>query len=452
MNYPTFFSLVVLILAASLYIGKKSSVGIKNQKDYFLSGRSLSLFKVAMTLLATQLGGGAIIGAAEAAYSHGWVAISYSLGIAVGLIILSLGVGAKFRQMNVSTIPEIFKKVYDSEFLRLFSSTLYIISMFFILVAIGVSARKFSLAIGYHNDITFVIFWLIIIAYTTTGGLTAVTKTDILQVIFVLGAFTLTFLYLFSSDISYSASTPPIDTKNVPWLSWLVFPCLFAIIGQDMAQRCFAAESPKAISRATIWAAIFLLIASLLPTYLGILAYKTGFGSIENSSGSVLINVVNKLTNPYITSIFACSILMAILSTADSLLCAISSNVALDFFPTTKEKNMNSTKAAKIITIVIGLSAMIFSFFAENIIPLIVTAYELTTCALFVPVIMAVTRKNPPTKIAAYLSSLSAISIFISLSLFSTFQYKGIIALIVSFFMFLIAEFFLKSRKTLHGK
>jgi solute:Na+ symporter, SSS family len=438
MNYPVFFALVVFILAASLYIGKKSSVGIKSQKDYFLSGRSLSLFKVAMTILATQLGGGAIMGAAEAAYHHGWIAISYSLGLAIGLIILSLGVGAKFRRMNISTIPEIFKKVYDSEFLRLFSSSLYVISMFFILVATGVSARKFSLAIGYHNDITFIIFWLIIIAYTTTGGLSAVTRTDILQVIFVLVAFVLTFLSLASSDIVYSVNAPSVDMKNVPWMSWLIFPCLFAITGQDMAQRCFAAESPKAISRATAWAAIFLLIASLLPAYLGVIAYKSGFESVGNSS--VLINIVNKLTNPYITSIFACAILMAILSTADSLLCAISSNVALDFFPMIRGKSMKSTNVAKAITVVIGLSAMLFSFFAETIIPIMVIAYELSMCSLFVPVIMAVTRKNPPTKMAAYLSSFSGIFAFIVLSLFSQFQYKAIMALVISLFAFLVTE------------
>lgn len=441
MNSSLFFILTALILGVSLYIGKKSAASIKNQDDFFLSSRGLGLFKISMTILATQLGGGAIIGTAEAAYNYGWFAISYSLGIATGLIILALGIGAKFRTMEVGTVPEIFDKKYNSKILRKFSSILYITSMFLILVAIGVSARKFSSAIGVKSNITFIVFWLIIIAYTTSGGLTAVTKTDILQVIFILISFVITFVFLLNSDIvANNHVSRSINSQNIPWLNWLFFPCLFAIIGQDMAQRCFAAKSPKDISRATVSAAILLIIASLLPTYLGVIAYKIGISNIGNSS--ILIKIVNQLTNPYIASIFACSILMAILSTADSLLCAISSNVALDFFPVARGGGMKATKLSKAITVVIGLSAMGLSFFTENIIPIMVMAYEISASALFVPIIMTVIKKKTPKKRSAYLSSISGIVTFAILNFASSMRYEAIIAVLISLLIFLVSEIF----------
>lgn len=439
MNYILFFVLSGLILGYSLVIGKQSSKGIKDDSDYFLSGRNLSFFKVFMTILATQLGGGAIIGTAEAAYAHGWKALSYSSGIALGLVFLSLGLGAKFRNMHVSTVPEIFKKIYKSDTLRTFASLLYILSMFLLLVAIGVSARKFALSIGANSNIAFVIFWTSIIIYTTTGGLNAVTKTDILQIIFVLVAFSITFVFLpneFSMEVPSNVN--PTVATNIPWINWLIIPCLSNMIGQDMAQRCFAARSPKSVPYAMIFAAIILVIATSLPTYLGILARGIKmpiFGS------SVLIEIVSSLTNPYVTSIFAAAILMAILSTADSILCALSSNIALDFDFFKNSKKEKTTKSSKVVTIFVGISAMLCSFFASEVIPIMIISYEITISALFVPIMGALLLKSPDIR-SAYGSCFTGFGMFLYFALLSSYEYRTICCILISSLVFIFSELF----------
>jgi len=443
MNYTLFFVLVAVILIYSLIIGKNSSVGIKNDTDYFLSGRSLGFFNIFMTILATQLGGGAIIGTAEAAYLHGWKSMSYSSGIALGLVFLALGIGSKFRRMNISTIPEIFQTVYKSENLRIFSSLLYIASMFLLLVAIGVSARKFAHSIGFSSELVFMVFWGVIIAYTTAGGLTAVTKTDILQILFVLIAFALTFLYLPKNiDFAYVEKIPDITTPSIPWFSWLIIPCLSNIIGQDMAQRCFAAKSTKIVPYAMISAAFVLIIATLLPTYLGILASSM---DIEVSGSSVLIQVVSKLTNPYITSIFSAAILMAILSTADSILCALSSNISLDFDLFKKNKKDRNRNSSKLVTVTVGITAMLASFFSEDIIPLMIISYGITISALFVPIIAALIFKNPHQR-SAYCACISGFVAFTYFLFFTNYDYKAIISILISLTAFCFAELFLKKK------
>ena len=355
MNYYSFLILTVLILIVSLYIGQKTAKSVHNEEDYFLGGRKLNFFRVCMGILATQLGGGAIIGAAEAAYKYSWFGLSYSLGIAIGLLCLSMGIGFKFRQMNISTIPQIFSDIYKSKFLCRFSSILYILSMFFILIAIGAASRKFALSIGFSQEWIFICFWLVVIFYTSSGGLNAVTNTDILQVVFVLGAFALTYIFLPNDipSLTNISNNTNIDFSQVPWISWILVPCFFTIIGQDMAQRCFAAKSPGMIKWAMIVASVLLLCSSILPVYLGSISKVMGVTS--NANESILIYSIMKLTNPYVTSVFCCAILMAILSTADSLLCVISANVVLDFFSRSNQKNFNKLKY---ITFIIGIAAM----------------------------------------------------------------------------------------------
>ena len=94
------------LAAISIWIGVNTSSQTKTTEDYYLSGRNLGFVNLTLTFLATQLGGGAIIGGAEAASKYGWYAIYYSLGLALGLVVLSLGVGGIFRRMEIQTIPQ----------------------------------------------------------------------------------------------------------------------------------------------------------------------------------------------------------------------------------------------------------------------------------------------------------------------------------------------------------
>jgi len=436
MNNTLFFVLVSIILIASFIIGNKSSRNIKNETDYFLSGRNLGFFSVFMTLLATQLGGGAIIGTAEAAYLYGWKAISYSAGVALGLLFLGLGIGAKFRKMNISTIPELFQTIYQSKNLRVFASLLYIISTFLLLVAIGVSARKYAVSLGYDSAIIFIVFWGTIIAYTTTGGLTAVTKTDVLQIIFVLIAFIITFISLSSGEKIPLQNSPKELIDDIPWINWIIIPCLSNMIGQDMAQRCFASRSPKLVPYAMIAAAIFLVISTMLPTYLGILAYS--MPSLEPGS-TVLIQVVSELTNPYVTSLFSAAILMAILSTADSVLCALSSNISLDFKFLKIFSEKNHTKLSKLITTSVGIAAMVGSFFSEEIIPLMISSYEVVVSILFVPIMGALLLNNPSRNSATNSCIVGSIT-FLYFTFFSNYPYKALVSILISLIIFTSTE------------
>ena len=196
MNYYIFTSVLTALAAISIWIGVKTSSQTKTTEDYYLSGRNLGFVNLTLTFLATQLGGGAIIGGAEAASKYGWYAIYYSLGLALGLVVLSLGVGGIFRRMDVQTIPQIFGKIYKSAALQKFASVLTIISFFLILVAIGVAARKFFATIGFESPYVFFGFWTVVILYTVMGGLSAVVKTDVPQTVFIIGTFLLVYLYI----------------------------------------------------------------------------------------------------------------------------------------------------------------------------------------------------------------------------------------------------------------
>ncbi len=331
MNLPLFFTLFFLLTLGSLWIGKKAAKNSNSAEDFLLSGRSIGLFPLIMTLLATQLGGGALMGAAEEAYVRGWSVLFYPLGMVVGLIVLGMGFGAKMRRLQLTTVAELFESVYGSISLRKFASLLSIVSLFLILTAQAIAARKFFSALGFETDLLFTIFWMILVAYTVMGGLKAVVQTDILQASFILIAFLATFIWLASkpAPLISTEMLPSSPPTAIPWLTWFLMPLLFMLIEQDMGQRCFAAKRPRTVSYASCIAGILLLVACLCPIYFGVLAGKSGLSIPEGSS--VLITAVKTFTTPTFSTLLILSILMAIISTADSLLCSITSNLSVDF-------------------------------------------------------------------------------------------------------------------------
>lgn len=105
---------------------------------------------------------------------------------------------------------------------------------------------------------------------------------------------------------------------------------------------------------------------------------------------------------------------MAIISTADSLLCAISSNIALDLF-SSKTNNKVVITRARIITIICGLAAYIACLYTNDIIQIIVKGYELTIICFFIPIIFVI-FSNYPSKIAGRFSCFCGITSYILLS------------------------------------
>lgn len=405
---------VVLLFSLQLFywfIGSRANKTLKGTDDYYLAGKGVTFFPLMMTFLATQVGGGVILGAADEAFRFGWPVLLYPMGAALGLMLLGCGVGRRLSSFQVSTVAQIFEVVYGLVWLKRIASMLSIVSLFMILVAQIIASNKFLVSLGCDNAALSVAFWLVVMFYTTQGGLKAVISTDLAQA----AVFTLIFLSCFSFVLLTSPDIARIEMPNVQQFTevspklcgWLLMPLLFMVIEQDMGQRCFAGCSPKVVSRASFWAGICTMAICVIPIFFGQLAVASGLEVPQGAS--VLMTMVAKSTTPWITALVGCAIMAAIISTATSLINAISANVAHDFFQTNPEKSQ-SLRAVRIITAFIALSALFGAFFLNDILEVLILSYELSVSCLFVPLWMALFGKNRPPKAAVWSMGLGALS------------------------------------------
>jgi SSS family solute:Na+ symporter len=393
MNTQLFIFMLFSLQLFYWFVGRRASKEVKDQEEYFFAGKKVKLFPLMMTFLATQVGGGIVLGSAEEAYKFGSAALLYPLGAALGLMILGLGVGRKLASLGVSTIAEIFETAYGSPLLRKAASFLSIVSLFMVLVAQVLASHKFLVSMGLTNDLLFILFWMIVIIYTSQGGFKAVVSTDIVQAAFFALVFFAGFGVALYAEPSLAnkaiAATSPADSAvNSKLLGWLLMPMLFMVIEQDMGQRCFAGSSPRVVSWAAFLSGLATCAICVIPVFFGCLAKALNLQIPEG--GSVFMVAIGETAPSWMAALVGCAVLAAIISTATSLINAISSNISCDF----KIIERSSVRTIQWITLVLSLGAIFFAYQFNNIVDLLIQSYELTVSCLFIPVAFALYRKQ----------------------------------------------------------
>lgn len=398
MNIALFLAIFSLLGVVYLILGIFASKNIKTTTDYFLAGRNLGFISVTLTLIATQLGGAMLLGISEETYSFGYYGILYALGMSLGFILLGLGFASRLQALKVATTAELFETRYGSIALKKFASLLSIVTLCGILIGQIVAARGLMLGLGINSEILLIIFWIGVVAYTIAGGLKAVVITDTFQVGFIVAIFVGIFAYaLYNEPGSFFSLANMAEQQKMfsdisfsALLGVALMPALFSLIEQDLAQRFFAARTKRIAAISALCASAFLIIFSIVPIYFGIKAKTLGLVF----AGKPLIPAIGYLAGDIVLALAACAIIAAITSTADSLLCAISSNVAQDFEPSfVKAKDRLSF--SKLVTLVTGVVAIVGSYLVpQNIIKIMISSYELSVSCLLVPLLFSYFRKN----------------------------------------------------------
>ena len=373
------FALVLAIsLGASFFASKKEG-------DFFLANRSIRWPLLLGTFVGTQVGGGFILGNTDASWKLGLFGSLYGIGLALGMLGLGLGFGARLRTLEIGTFPELLEKRYGSPLLKKAAAILSILSLGGILMCQAIGLKKFLCSMDFSSDWIYLLSWGTVVFYTTCGGLLAVVWTDVIQAIVMVTMLIITFCSALLPQWSVICS----QTETMGYaidgsvLASLVFPLCFIFIEQDMAQRCFAAKTPKDATKGCLSTAIVLIILSIIPTMCGILGRSM---NLSPENGAIFMQVMKRVSNPYVFVMASSAVLLAIISTASAILLALSSNVAQDM--TFSKKN------GRLITLILGVGALLGPYLGDDIISWMVGSYAISVGALFVPIMAAViTRK-----------------------------------------------------------
>lgn len=444
----TILFLIFFIAFGILYfiLGIRASKKVNTDTDYFIANRQLGIWQISSNLIATQLGGGMLLGTAASAYIIGLQGIFYTLGMALGFLLLACGIASRLQQFSVTTTAQLFQTQYNSPLLKKIASLLSIITLFGILIAQVVGFK--SLMIGIDLGAWYIVlpFWLSVIAYTMIGGLRAITINDMVQLAIIVATFGTIFIVTMMQQPASLLNIWNIqkqfftlESVSLASISSVVLmPALFSLIEQDLAQRFFAARSKFIATISAFNASIFLLLFAFIPVYLGMQTKLLNFNMPEGAN-PLIIFLQNSMPD-ILFALALCSIIAAIISTADALMNGISANITQDFEIAKLGNLGNSLRVSKFTTGIVGISALFASYFVSNdIIGILISSYELSVSCLLVPLLICYFKKQV-NKNAAFVSVLAGLFGFIVFRIYPQAIPKEILALGLSLFGYIVGN------------
>ena len=299
---------VVIILA--YFVGMIALGLIANKKqtgvdDYYLGGRAMGALKIGALWMAGWIGGSSVIGTSSNSYSMGITGIWYVGEIAIGCVLFALVMAEPVKRVSEVlqniTFPEMIRARYDQK-----NSTMASVTT--ILAMIGYTAAQFvagasilNVLTGWDLGLCYVLAAVVIVFYVSTGGLLAVTYTDIVQMaLLLLGvvflAVPLVGSMMHKNGMSLAADLPAsffdLGAWGWPTIAALGLSTVMSFFtSMDSYTRCIAAKDARTARTGTIYAAVLVLIIAGASTFLG-MAGKLILPDLASSNNVIAALVV----------------------------------------------------------------------------------------------------------------------------------------------------------------
>ncbi len=434
---------IILQLILGIIVSRK----IHSDDDFILAGRKLGYLLVTFSIFATWFGAESCIGTSGAAYADGLVGVTADpFGYAIVLFVLGLFFATRLWKMQLTTISDFFKNVYDSTVEKLTAIILLPTSLLWAAAQIRAFGQVLSASSELELTISITISAIVVILYTGLGGLLADAITDIVQgSILIIGLFIIFFSVL--GDVGgLSKAIGMLDTSRLtfvphsitdPWQrllimaeSWAV-PICGSLVAQEVISRMLAARSATVARRSSILASLMYISIGLIPLFIGLIGYHVMPGLEDQEQ--ILPKMAQFHFHNYLYIIFAGALVSAILSTVDSALLASSAllnhNLIFNFYPNLNDKS--KLVADRIGVILLGITSYLLALHAEGIYPLVKEASAFGSAGVFVIYIIGMYSKNTSVTAAIVTLLTGAATYFIS-KFFLHFEYSFLLSVFVS--------------------
>ncbi len=322
---------IILQFAIALWASRY----VNSEADYFVAGRRFGLLMVGVSVFATWFGAETVMGASGAIAEEGLAGgRADPFGYTLCLIGMALFLAYKLRDAGVMTFPDFFEQRFGARaevtaaILTIPTSIIWASAQLLAMGQIISETAVISLNIALFGGA------VIIIAYTTIGGLLGDAMTDMVQgAVMMVGLLILLITILVSGDFSFARITPDQlslftydeDGTRESWLSaldtWMV-PILGSLVAQEAISRFLGAKTASIARKGCFLAAALYLVFGSIPLMIGLLGHSAGFEA--GSTDSYLPELAKQYLSPVMYILLMGAIISAILSTVDTTLLAVS--------------------------------------------------------------------------------------------------------------------------------
>lgn len=387
-----------LLIGIGVYNGRKN----KNTEDFYLAGRKLGPFVVAMSAEASDMSSWLLMGLPGVAYLTGlgeafWTAVGLAAGTYLNWLLVSRRLRRYSQNIGAYTVPGyLAKRFHDDKHVLDSIAAVMCVIFFTPYVASGFSACgklvNSLFGIDYMKGVIF--FAVVIIIYTMIGGFTTVATNDFVQSIVMSIALVTVVGYgithaggldgvmanahSMTDYLSLHALHDPATGGSTPYGFIVIVSTLAWGIGYfgvpHVLVRFMSIEDEKKLVLSRRIASIWVVIAMAVAVFIGIVGNalsKVGAIPMLEDGERVIPIIAGTIAGhgflaALIGGIIIAGIIAATMSTADSQLLVAASgfteNIVQDFMG----KKLSAAQSLRLARITILIASVIAVFLARN--------------------------------------------------------------------------------------
>jgi len=412
-SQSTSLTLVIIISLIFAILGLYYSKKFQGINNYLTANRSIGLFSLTTSLVASALGAWILFGPATASTWGGLGAvIGYSLGTAFPMIFL-IYLGKKIRNEfpQGSSLIEFMRKKFGKSLFKL----ILLMTIFYMFIFLCAEVTAVAVLINYISGtelwITALIVLFATLSYTLYGGLRASIFTDNIQMI-VIGVLLVVSVSYIISFTENEFSFAFIEEKNPQLLSSSYIPNYTAgltffiavaatnLFHQGNWQRVYAAKDYQTLKKSLIISFFIIVPIVFFMGFAGMVSFSINPG---NRPDLGFFSLLLKERSELLSLIIVILGLALTISTVDTLINAISSLFVVDGKATFNlNKKTDYLKLSKYFIIFLSLIAFIIASKGFDVLYLFLLA-DLFCCAFVFTVFYSFYNKGINEK-TAYIS------------------------------------------------
>jgi solute:Na+ symporter, SSS family len=399
---------VILYLLISVGIGLYAATRVHSAKDFAVAGRSLPLPIVTATVFATWFGAEAVLGISATFVKEGLRGVvADPFGSSLCLILAGLFFAPRFYRLNLLTVGDFYRLRYHPSVEVL--CTLCIVASYLGWVAAQFKVLGLVLNVvtsgGISQQVGIVVGAVIVLTYTTFGGMFSVAVLDFVQISVIMGG--LLYIACVVSDltggvgvvISHATQAgkleffPPASAAAwIPFIGAWITMMFGSIPQQDVFQRITSAKDERTAMRGSVLGGILYFGFSFVPMFLAYAATivdpaKFGTLLVENSQ-LILPTLILQHTPIFAQILFFGAVLSAVMSCSSATLLAPSVALSENVIKRALPEMADSQFLRMMRFVLVGFACVVLTIALSSnasIYMLVVNTYKVTLVAAFVP-------------------------------------------------------------------
>lgn len=400
---------------------------VRGTSDFFVAGRKLGAPLVFVSVLASNIGAGATIGATGLGYREGISAWWWSGSAAIGSIFLALFVGPRLWRVaadnNLYTAGDYLELRYGAAVRGIVASLIWLATLSILAGQLIAGAAVLSVVAGVPRWVGTIISAVVMTVTFASGGLLGSTWVNLVQLVVLLVGFAISLPMVLShaGGLSGIFANPNVPTtfgdimhSNGPSSGWMWIITLGPafVISPGLMQKAYGASSERAVAKGIGVQAIALALFAFIPPLFGIVARATHPGISDPNL--VLPTLFVEALPPGLGAVALAAVFSAEVNTCDALLFMLATSLSQDLYKRFLNPRASDERlllVARLAAFAGGVGGVLFALRLGTIIDALRVFYTILGVTLLVPVVggLYVKRAGTPEALSSMVAGIATL-------------------------------------------